>query len=71
MAVPSLPVIRHGCLLHSLAGADPRLQLLSCYIMLNYIMLHYVKLYYVRHGIRSRDRERARVRTREQNFRVV
>ena len=28
MAVPSLPVIRHGCLLHSLAGADPRLQLL-------------------------------------------
>ena len=29
MAVPSLPVIRHGCLLHSLAGADPRLQLLS------------------------------------------
>ena len=29
MAVPSLPVIRHGCLLHSLAHADPRLQLLS------------------------------------------
>ena len=29
MAVPSLPVIRHECLLHSLAGADPRLQLLS------------------------------------------
>ena len=29
MLVPSLPVIRHGCLLHSLAGADPRLQLLS------------------------------------------
>ena len=27
MAVPSLPEIRHGCLLHSLAGADPRLQL--------------------------------------------
>ena len=28
MAVPSLSVIRHGCLLHSLAGTDPRLQLL-------------------------------------------
>ena len=25
MAVPSLLVIRHGCLLHSLAHADPRL----------------------------------------------
>ena len=29
MAVPSLPAIRHGCLLNSLAGGDPRLQLLS------------------------------------------
>ena len=29
MAVPSLSVIRHGCLLHSLTRADLRLQLLS------------------------------------------
>ena len=29
MTVPSLSVIRHGCLLHSLARADPTIQLLS------------------------------------------